>query len=604
MSSSLDGLAELYPEDFRQLRHTICMENDIRPPSSLTPPEGPSPATQKRSISSMLTNSFSKTSKSKPHVGDSQCSPIAGSVQSTPDASFNKRQGQDGTGSVLDLAEANPLTETSTARSPARSPLGAIFSRRVKKASASVTPTITTTTTDGCGEHETSPVAPDRLPALPNKPAGSPKLKNIRPEQEIGATGEDLDAVAQAAAAALMAMPTAAAAAAADGAAAPRKPSASAVRSRQGSFSVSIDPEVRQPGIQIRRNSHESGLATQERQPGMLTRRDSYDSGRPRHLERRNSADSLPSRSRSNSLSNHSILDALALANSSTDARPRRLQRQSSLDSVEGHRRTSMDDGEGRAPVSTHPEGRSRRGSLDSNDTRLRRRLSDSGRAISDALTSLAGKVLPIVEAGADDGPTGGSPSGPSPAQFRDVRGAPVDCMDAQAFTHAAQRQSRSRASSQIEDRPAGPPRASKQISPKSENSRSPLVRRGAGSSSGPKKFKAPLPFDPGRKTSPAGSNLPSPILGGEDQFQSAGGDSARHIEHLCAQLAQQNAEALAQTESRIMATLQRERLLIQKLLAGVTSSGVDSAMLRVMPFYLANGATSTELGDAGDFDD
>ena len=29
--------------------------------------------------------------------------------------------------------------------------------------------------------------------------------------------------------------------------------------------------------------------------------------------------------------------------------------------------------------------------------------------------------------------------------------------------------------------------------------------------------------------------------------------------------------------------------LLVQKLLAGVTSNGVDAAMLRVMPFYLVD---------------
>ena len=54
--------------------------------------------------------------------------------------------------------------------------------------------------------------------------------------------------------------------------------------------------------------------------------------------------------------------------------------------------------------------------------------------------------------------------------------------------------------------------------------------------------------------------------------------------------------QALARSEARIMHMLQQERLLIQKLLAGVTSSGVDSAMLRVMPFYLANGVGAAEF--------
>ena len=63
----------------------------------------------------------------------------------------------------------------------------------------------------------------------------------------------------------------------------------------------------------------------------------------------------------------------------------------------------------------------------------------------------------------------------------------------------------------------------------------------------------------------------------------------ARMLDAAVERLAAQHAAALAAAEARLVQLLQHERLLVQKLLAGVTSTGVDAAMLRVMPFYLVN---------------
>ena len=43
----------------------------------------------------------------------------------------------------------------------------------------------------------------------------------------------------------------------------------------------------------------------------------------------------------------------------------------------------------------------------------------------------------------------------------------------------------------------------------------------------------------------------------------------------------------------RLLRHLEQERLLVQKLLAGSTSNGVDAMMTRVMPFYLASSSAS-----------
>ena len=46
-------------------------------------------------------------------------------------------------------------------------------------------------------------------------------------------------------------------------------------------------------------------------------------------------------------------------------------------------------------------------------------------------------------------------------------------------------------------------------------------------------------------------------------------------------------------TEERLLRHLEHQRLLVQKLLAGVQASGVDAMMARVMPNYLVNGPAS-----------
>lgn len=65
------------------------------------------------------------------------------------------------------------------------------------------------------------------------------------------------------------------------------------------------------------------------------------------------------------------------------------------------------------------------------------------------------------------------------------------------------------------------------------------------------------------------------------------GEPSWQRMEALLTRMQAHHDAVVERSEARIMRALQHERLLIQKLLANNSStSGVESAMLRVMPFY------------------